>query len=230
MQGRKRRPVNLRSQPRPLPGLEPQVLPQCVRHHENVGKQDRAVESEATQRLQSHFRGCFAVVHQVEESALFGTQRPIFGKVPPGLPHEPQRGDGLAGAAQGFEQRLGRRNLSQRRASTEKKIQRMKEVEVVGVGMLGFMPLSPNCQQLDVGRLTQALRFGFTYPRYPQAGDGTVGCRCSCGRIRGNVDGSRRLAACSGCASAYPHVAHSLVPLSHAAAPAPPVGLDGRDA
>ena len=49
------------------------------------------------------------IVDQLEEPALLGPQRAIFGKIAPGLAHQPDRRDSLPRAAQRREQGLDRR-------------------------------------------------------------------------------------------------------------------------
>ena len=62
-----------------------------VGHDQDVGKQDRAVEAEAADRLERDLGGRLAVVDQLEEPALLGPQRAIFGQVAAGLTHQPDR-------------------------------------------------------------------------------------------------------------------------------------------
>src|SRR3546814_7979098 len=64
--------------------LEPQMLAERVRDDENVGKEDRAVETEAPDRLQGHFGRRLGIVAQLEEPALGLAQRTIFGQIASG--------------------------------------------------------------------------------------------------------------------------------------------------
>ena len=60
-----------------------------VRHDENIGKQDRAVETEAPDRLQGDLGCRLAVIAELEETALRFTQRAILGQIASCLAHQP---------------------------------------------------------------------------------------------------------------------------------------------
>ena len=75
----------------PLARQKLQVLAQRVGHDQDIGKQDRAVETEADDRLQGDLAGRLAIVGHRQESALFGAQFAIFGEIPASLAHEPER-------------------------------------------------------------------------------------------------------------------------------------------
>ena len=70
---------------------ELQMLADGMRYDEDVGKQDRPVETEPLDGLQGNLAGRLAIIGQGEKTALFGAQSPIFGKVATGLAHEPER-------------------------------------------------------------------------------------------------------------------------------------------
>jgi len=99
-----------RGEARSLPCLEPQILPQRVRDDEDVGKKDRAVETETPDRLQRHFGRRLGIVAKLEETALGFPQRAIFGQIASGLAHQPQRGPVLPRPAQRCQQALRRRH------------------------------------------------------------------------------------------------------------------------
>ena len=80
-----------RRQARALAGDEAQILADRVGDDEDVGKQDRAVEGEAAERLERDLGRGLGIVDQVEEAALARPQRAIFGQIAPGLAHQPDR-------------------------------------------------------------------------------------------------------------------------------------------
>jgi hypothetical protein len=67
------------------------VLPECIRHDQNIGKQDRSVETKATDRLQCDLCRPLCIKAEIEKACGLLAQSPVFGKVPPGLPHQPKR-------------------------------------------------------------------------------------------------------------------------------------------
>ena len=75
----------------PSPASNAQILAQRVGHDQDVGEQDRAVEAEAADRLERDLGRGLAVVDQLEEAALLGPQRAIFGQIAPRLAHQPDR-------------------------------------------------------------------------------------------------------------------------------------------
>jgi hypothetical protein len=78
-------------EPRSFAGLEPQILADRMRDDEDVGKQDRAVESEAGDRLQRHLGRRRAVMDELQEAALVGPECTIFGEIASRLAHQPNR-------------------------------------------------------------------------------------------------------------------------------------------
>src|SRR5208282_85789 len=84
------------------------VLAKRMRYHEDIGKHDRSIESEATDRLQGYLRRPFRVEAEIEEALRFLADRPIFRKVSTGLPHEPDRRNGLMLACQHTKKRFDR--------------------------------------------------------------------------------------------------------------------------
>src|SRR3546814_12071807 len=74
--------------------------------HEDIGKQDRAVETETPDRLQRHFGRRLGIVAELEEPALGLPQRAIFGQIASGLAHQPQCGPLLLHPAQCCQQAL----------------------------------------------------------------------------------------------------------------------------
>jgi len=85
---------------------EPDLAAKRERYHQNVGKQDRGVETKAPHRLQCHFGGKFRIETQIEKAARFLPHRTIFRQIPPRLPHHPYRWNGLALSAEHLQQRL----------------------------------------------------------------------------------------------------------------------------
>ena len=63
-----------RRKPRPFARLEAQVLAERVRHDQDVGEQDRAVEAEAADRLEGDLGRGLGIVDELEEAALLGPQ------------------------------------------------------------------------------------------------------------------------------------------------------------
>jgi hypothetical protein len=94
-------------QVRPLAFEKREVLPHRIRHDQDVGEQDRPVEAEPPQRLQSDLGRGRAVVDQFEEAALAAAQLAIFRQVAPGLAHQPQRARLQIAAAQYVEKGAG---------------------------------------------------------------------------------------------------------------------------
>ena len=113
VQAVERRIDQRRRKVRSLSCQEFQVLSHRVRHDQDVREQDGPVETEATDRLQRDLGRRFAIVDQRQETALFGTERPVFRQVAPRLTHEPDRAPVTPGAAQGIEKKSGHRNAFQ---------------------------------------------------------------------------------------------------------------------
>ncbi len=80
---------------RPLASGKGQPLPHRMRHDQDIGKQDRAVETEPPDRLHGDFGGRFAIVNQFEEPALFGPKFPVFRQIASRLAHQPDGGNVL---------------------------------------------------------------------------------------------------------------------------------------
>jgi hypothetical protein len=75
--------------------LEAQVAAQCVRHHEDIGKKDRCIETETPDRLQGNLGREFRIVAKVEETAGLLASSAVFRQVAPSLAHHPDgRGKG----------------------------------------------------------------------------------------------------------------------------------------
>ena len=96
-----------RFEARPFAGLECHVAAERMRHHQDVGEQDRGIEAEAADRLQRDLGGELRREAEIEEPAGALAQRAIFGQIAPGLAHEPDRRHGLRPAGQDFEDRFG---------------------------------------------------------------------------------------------------------------------------
>ena len=79
---------------------------QRMRHHQDVGEQDRRVQPVAADRLQRHFGGQSGVVAEVQEAAGPGPDSAVFRQVAPGLAHQPDRRPGQDLAGQGAEEGL----------------------------------------------------------------------------------------------------------------------------
>ncbi len=77
--------------------LEPDVLTQRKRNHQDVGEQDRGVEIETPDRLEGHLDGQIGRHAHGPKRPCLPANRLIFRKVPAGLTHQPYRGgtDGI---------------------------------------------------------------------------------------------------------------------------------------
>jgi len=80
-----------RRQPRADAFLEPDPLTQSVRHHQDVGEQDRRVQAKAPDRLQRRFDRQVRRETEVEKARRPRTQLAVFRQVAAGLAHEPDR-------------------------------------------------------------------------------------------------------------------------------------------
>ena len=105
----KRRRVVERIEPRSFTSLERHVLTESVRHHQNIGKQDRGVKAKAANRLQRNFCGELRIETQVKKVIRLLADCPIFRKISSRLPHQPNRRNGTAFACQRTKQRVGHR-------------------------------------------------------------------------------------------------------------------------
>ena len=90
-QVRQRRGIGQRLELRPFADLKFDLAAERQRDHQNIGKQDRGIETETPHRLQGHFRRQFGIKAEIEKAAGFLTHRTIFRQIPAGLPHHPDR-------------------------------------------------------------------------------------------------------------------------------------------
>ena len=74
---------------RPLTRCKSDRLPERMRNHQNIGKQDRSVEAKPTHRLQRHLGRQIRRKTQREKISRLFPQRPIFRQIASGLPHQP---------------------------------------------------------------------------------------------------------------------------------------------
>src|SRR3546814_3017215 len=86
------------------------LLPQGMRHDQDVGEQNGAVETETAERLKSHLVRRIAVVDEVEEPALLGSKRPVFREIAARLAHQPDRRFSRISAIHGLEERQVRKS------------------------------------------------------------------------------------------------------------------------
>src|ERR1700722_9382546 len=111
MQSAKRRRAVDRIKPRPLVHDKAYALPKRMRYHQNIGKQDRRIEAETTDRLQRHLRGQFRIEAQIEEVLALLADRPVFGKITSGLTHQPEWRNSVALAFKNAKQRFCPRSI-----------------------------------------------------------------------------------------------------------------------
>ena len=95
-----------RIEPRPLALREAHGLSERMRDHENVGKENRCVESEPADRLERDLCGHLWIEAKIEETARLLTLRAVLRQIAPGLAHHPHRRHRLGAARQDFEERL----------------------------------------------------------------------------------------------------------------------------
>jgi peptidoglycan/LPS O-acetylase OafA/YrhL len=62
----------------------------AARHHQDIRKQDRRIETETANRLQRNFRRAFGIKTQVEKTCGLLAQSPVLGEISAGLPHQPE--------------------------------------------------------------------------------------------------------------------------------------------
>src|SRR5262249_30172227 len=74
---------------------ERDVLTERVRYDQNVGEQNRSVETETPDRLQGNFGGKLRREAQIEEACNFASHGTIFRQIATRLPHEPRRWDAV---------------------------------------------------------------------------------------------------------------------------------------
>ncbi len=87
-------------QPRPFAGHEPQVQPQRLRQEQDVGKENRCVESVTADRLQRDLGRQIRRVAQRQKVAGLGAGGAVFRQVAAGLAHHPDRRNGQTLALQ----------------------------------------------------------------------------------------------------------------------------------
>ena len=80
-----------RLQHRSLAFLEGNLLPERVRHHQNVGKEDRSIEAIAPDRLQGHFLGELRRVAEIEKATCLCPDLAILRQIASCLAHHPER-------------------------------------------------------------------------------------------------------------------------------------------
>src|SRR5215471_19358884 len=93
-----------RIESRPLPLLECHPLTQRMRDHQNIREKNRCVETKSPHRLQGGLGCKLGLKTQLQKITRPPSQRPIFRQIPPGLPHQPNRWNGLCFSIQRFEQ------------------------------------------------------------------------------------------------------------------------------
>jgi hypothetical protein len=98
------RRIGQRLELRPFAFLEPDLLPQRIRHHQDVGEDDRRIELVAADRLQRDLDGFFRRVAEFEKGSRGGADGAILRQVAPGLAHQPDRRHRKALPGQGFEE------------------------------------------------------------------------------------------------------------------------------
>jgi hypothetical protein len=76
---------------RTSPLLEAQVTSERVGNHEDVGKQDRGIETETPDRLQRDLSRQLGIEAEVQESPGLRSHLAILRQVAPGLAHHPDR-------------------------------------------------------------------------------------------------------------------------------------------
>src|SRR5262249_48390664 len=95
-----------RIEPRSVTAFEAYRLSERLRHHQDVGEQDRGIEPEPPHRLQGDLGGELRREAEFEERTHPSTNRPVLRTVPPRLTHQPDRRRPLPPAGQHFHQRL----------------------------------------------------------------------------------------------------------------------------
>ena len=60
-----------------------------MRDHQNIGKQDRCIETETPDGLKRHLRRHVRIEAKIEEAAGFFAHGAVFRQIAPGLPHHP---------------------------------------------------------------------------------------------------------------------------------------------
>src|SRR5581483_4483590 len=80
---------------RPFTFDEPHLASQGMRHHQDVGKQDRCIKSETSNGLQRHLCRIVRIEAEIEKRACFLSHSSVFGQIPSCLTHHPNRRNGL---------------------------------------------------------------------------------------------------------------------------------------
>jgi hypothetical protein len=93
-----------RIEPRSFAFDKTHALTQRMRHDQNIGKQDRSVKPETTDRLQGNLGRSFGIEAEIEKTCGLLAQSPVFGKISPGLPHQPKRRNRLTLSCKNAEQ------------------------------------------------------------------------------------------------------------------------------
>ena len=94
-----------RRQLRAFPFGEPEILAQTVGHHQNIGEQDRPIHAVAADRLNRDLGSQFGIETQIDEGSGSCAHLAIFGQIPAGLAHQPERGSVTGFARERIEKR-----------------------------------------------------------------------------------------------------------------------------
>ncbi len=84
--------------------LQPQI--HGMGNREDVGKQNRGIERIAIDRLQGDFAGDLGIRAHFQKAARARARRPVFGQIPAGLAHQPDRPARRGLAQQGAQQQI----------------------------------------------------------------------------------------------------------------------------
>src|SRR5579864_6308158 len=80
-----------RLKPRSFTNFKAYVLAQRMRHHQNIGKQDRCLEAKPANRLQRNFSRKLRIKAKIEKTVGLLANGTVFGKISACLPHQPDR-------------------------------------------------------------------------------------------------------------------------------------------
>ena len=100
---RKIRGILQRIKPRSIAHYKGHILAERIWYHQNIGKKNGRIESEATNRLQSNFGGKFWIETEIEKALRLFTNCPVFREVSSRLSHQPDWRDGIVLACQRAE-------------------------------------------------------------------------------------------------------------------------------
>src|SRR5260370_1212903 len=103
---------------RPLTFAKGDRLPESMRHDEDVGKDDRGVERISADRLQRHLDREVGRVAEIKKARDLRSDPAIFGKIAPGLAHQPERRRGRDLAGKTTQHRLWRSHLLRHRRAS----------------------------------------------------------------------------------------------------------------